>query len=70
MSEPYCITVDEFLEFEFKFELADHIGCHIDSLIDYKPTKRAIDYVLAHVVSKQCFSHMRYLCASKRLKNG
>lgn len=58
------ISVAEFLEFEFYFELAQHLKCNVNDLKKIKshyPKEftRASNYVLATVVTSQCKLHIK-----------
>ena len=57
------ITVAEFLEMEFCFEVATYLGIEPKHLVAYKmlhpeKTKEAARYVLTHVCTPWCRTHM------------
>lgn len=58
------INVCELLEFEFTFELASELKCHISDLKAYRfkneeAFNQAISHVIKEVVSPECRSHVR-----------
>ncbi len=59
----YDITVAEFLEFEFCFEVATFLKIETKQLVEYKTmypeeTKEAARHVLLHVCTEQCRKHV------------
>ena len=63
MTTHYDITVAEFLEFEFCFEVATYLGVEPKDLATFKmlhpeKTKEAARYVLTHICTRWCRTHM------------
>ena len=63
MTTHYDITVAEFLEFEFCFEVAEYLNVEPKQLVAYKilhpeKTKEAARHVLMHICTPWCRTHM------------
>ena len=59
----YNITVAEFLEYEFCFEVAAYLNIEPKQLVEYKllhaeTTKKAASHVLMHMCTQWCRKHV------------
>jgi hypothetical protein len=60
----YSISVDEFLQFEFIFELSEHFRCPMGRIHEIKHIPHLKEHILTifdRVLSKPCKRHMIYI---------
>ena len=60
----YSISVDEFLQFEFIFEISEYFGCPIGRIQEIKHVPRLKEHILEvfdKILSEPCRRHMMHV---------